>query len=72
MGPNAADGSKASHPVESPLHLTGLFDTLYARYDERFAVSAPDLVHATRRVEWNAASPGLLVDGLDYPIRIAG
>lgn len=26
---------------DSPFRLSGFFDTLYARYDERFVVSAP-------------------------------
>jgi hypothetical protein len=54
---------------ESPLHLSGFFATLYARYDERFVVSAPDLSRVTRRLEWAAASPGLTLPGLDYTAR---
>jgi hypothetical protein len=61
----------ASFPEEdSPLNLTGLFDTLYLRYDERFVTSAPDLASKTRRLEWDPASPGLQVDRLDYDPRI--
>ncbi len=58
--------------TESPLHLSGFFDTLYARYDERFVVSAPDLARVTRRLEWDSASTGLSLAGLDYGARIAG
>lgn len=62
-----------SFPTEdSPLNLTGFFDTLYARYDERFVVSAPDLSSVTRRHAWNPASPGLQLDGLDYEARLGG
>jgi len=59
-----------SYPTsESPLNLDGYFDTLYARYDERFVVSAPDLAKVTRRCEWDPASPGLELEGLDYAAR---
>lgn len=62
-----------SFPAEdSPLRLSGFFDSLYARYDERFVVSAPDLARVTRRLEWDPDSPGLRLEGLDYPVRIAG
>ena len=57
--------------ANSPLNLTGFFDTLYARYDERFVVSAPDLARTTRRLEWDPQSPGLALDRLDFPIRSA-
>lgn len=56
---------------DSPLHLRGFFDTLYARYDERFVVSAPDLSAITRRHEWDANSPGVVLEGLDYAPRTA-
>lgn len=59
-------------PEDSPLELGRFFDTLYARYDERFVVTAPDLSRITRRLEWDAASPGLQVPGLDYSSRLAG
>lgn len=55
---------------DSPLHFKGYFDTLYARYDERFVVSAPDLAKVTRRLEWDPSSPGLQLDGLDYTARV--
>ena len=57
--------------ANSPLSLAGFFDTLYARYDERFVVSAPDLARTTRRLEWDPQSPGLVLDRLDFPIRSA-
>lgn len=63
----------SSFPTEdSPLNLTGFFDTLYARYDERFVVSAPDLSSVTRRYAWDPASPGLQLEGLDYEARLGG
>jgi hypothetical protein len=58
--------------LESPLNLRGFFDTLYARYDERFVVSAPDLARVTRRLEWDSQSPAFNLPDLDYPPRIAG
>lgn len=59
-----------SFPLDdSPLRLNRFFDTLYARYDERFVVSAPDLSSVTRRLEWDASSPGLELAGLDYEAR---
>lgn len=58
---------------DSPLKLSGFFDTLYARYDERFVVSAPDLAATTRRLEWDPNSAGLAPPvGLDYLPRTAG
>jgi hypothetical protein len=66
-------GLLASYPPsDSPLRIAGFFDTLYARYDERFVVSAPDLLKVTRRLEWDPESPGLQVTGLDYAARMAG
>jgi hypothetical protein len=62
-----------SFPVEdSPLRLPRFFDTLYARYDERFVVSAPDLASKTRRLEWHPTSPALQIAGLDYTPRTGG
>lgn len=58
-------------PEESTLRLEGFFDGLYARYDERFVVSAPDLARVTRRLAWDETSLGLDAQGLDYPIRCA-
>ncbi len=59
-----------SFPVlESPLNLRGFFDTLYARYDERFVVSAPDLSRVTRRLEWDSKSSAFRLPGLDYAPR---
>lgn len=40
---------------DSPLRLSGFFDTLYARYDERFVVSAPDLSRTTG--DWSGIPP---------------
>lgn len=57
---------------DSPLNLGVFFDTVYARYDERFVVSAPDLSRVTRRVEWHPDSPALDVKKPDYSARIAG
>lgn len=54
---------------DSPLNLSGFFDTLYARYDERFVVSAPDLSRVTRRLEWDPASPAFHLPDLDYAPR---
>ncbi|MFG1265389.1 MULTISPECIES: hypothetical protein [Xanthobacter] len=51
---------------ESPLKLSRFFDTLYARYDERFVVSAPDLSRVTRRLEWDPESPAFRLPELDY------
>lgn len=65
------NGLLASFPMpDSPLKLSGFFDTLYARYDERFVVSAPDLAKTTRRLEWDPSSPALTIDGLDYQARV--
>ena len=58
-------------PANSPLRLSSFFDTLYARYDERFVVSAPDLASTTRRLDWDPASPGLELPGLDFAVRTA-
>ena len=60
-------------PVQdSPLNLSNFFSALYLRYDERFVTSAPDLARATRRLEWDLASPALSEIRLDYPARVAG
>ena len=57
--------------LDSPLRLSNFFDTLYVRYDERFVVSAPDLIRVTRRLEWDPASPALALDGIDFAVRKA-
>lgn len=57
---------------DSPLDMAVFFDTLYARYDERFVVSAPDLARVTRRLEWAADSPALDALPMDYAPRMAG
>jgi hypothetical protein len=59
-------------PEDSPLLLKDFFNKLYARYDERFVYSAPDLKATTGRLEWSAESPVLNLPGLDYAPRIAG
>lgn len=45
-------------PVESPLHLSRFFSTLYQRYDERFVFGAPLLADRgiTTRYEWSPDS----------------
>ncbi|CAI9417447.1 hypothetical protein ANOBCDAF_03982 [Pleomorphomonas sp. T1.2MG-36] len=64
------NGLLNSFPLpDSPLNLGGFFNTLYARYDERFVVSAPDLSSVTRRLEWDAESPALKLPALDFPTR---
>ncbi|MDP2260093.1 MAG: hypothetical protein Q8J89_10300 [Caulobacter sp.] len=63
---------EAFPPPSSPLKLSDFFATLYARYDERFVVSAPDLSSVTRRLEWDPTSPGLQLEGLDYLTRTSG
>lgn len=42
---------------ESGTRIERFFSTLYARYDERFVVSAPVLAKVTRRLEWSESSP---------------
>lgn len=60
----------ASYPAEdSVLRLERLFDALYLRYDERLVTSAPDLACRTRRLEWDARSPGLQVPDVDFAVR---
>lgn len=67
------NGLLDSFPLsDSPLKLSDFFDTLYARYDERFVVSAPDLSRVTRRLEWDPTSPAFEVPNLDYAPRIGG
>ena len=58
-------------PADSALNLAGFFDTLYARYDERFVVSAPDLAKVTRRLEWDAQSPAFAGMTMAYAARCA-
>ncbi len=58
--------------ADSPIHFGQFFECLYRRYDERFVVSAPQLVHKTRRLEWSPDSPALQAGpflSLDYPFR---
>ena len=71
MDGDARNTLSSTYPVaDSPLNLKGFFDTLYARYDERFVFGAPKLAKITARLEWDPASPGLRIDGLDYAPRI--
>jgi hypothetical protein len=70
-GPSRSGLLDSFPPADSPLKLRGFFDTLYARYDERFVVSAPDLASVTRRLEWDPVSSGLTPSELDYSARIA-
>lgn len=71
QGPDR-NGLLGSFPLEdSPLKLSGFFDTLYARYDERFVVSAPDLSRVTRRLEWDPRSPAFSLPDLDYSPRVS-
>lgn len=35
------------------------FSTIYRQYELRFVYGAPDLQHATRRLEWDPESPAL-------------
>lgn len=70
-GPSQFSLLETYPPEDSPLNLSGFFDTLYARYDERFVVSAPDLAKTTRRYEWDPRSPGIALPGLDYEVRLA-
>jgi hypothetical protein len=59
---------------ESPLRFERFFAQIYARYDERYVYSAPDLKSVTRRLEWSAQSPALqneLAAALDYQPRLA-
>ena len=44
---------------DSPLRSERFFDSLYARYDERFVYSAPSLATVTRRLQWSSHSPAL-------------
>lgn len=68
-GPQRSGLVETFPPPDSPLNLVGFFDTLYARYDERFVVSAPDLARVTRRLEWDHTSDGLTAIASDYAPR---
>ena len=62
-------------PPESPVHFDRFFESMYGRYDERYVVSAPQLVSRTRRLEWSPDSPAFGAEpfrNLDYSIRLAG
>lgn len=70
-GPSRSSLLDSFPPPESALNLRGFFDTLYARYDERFVVSAPDLSRVTRRSEWATSSPALSLSNIGYQPRTA-
>ena len=58
--------------TDSPIHFDHFFESMYRRYDERFVVSAPQLVHKTRRLEWSPDSPAFQAEpcrDLDYSFR---
>lgn len=57
---------------DSELRLERFFSTLYTQYDERYVTRAPDLASGTRRLAWEASSPGLALEGLDYEPRVGG
>ncbi|MDB5070066.1 MAG: hypothetical protein JWM87_1177 [Candidatus Eremiobacteraeota bacterium] len=67
--------SREFPPHDSGIRTEAFFSTLYARYDERFVVSAPVLAKVTRRLEWSSASPafvsGELAEALGYEPRLA-
>lgn len=46
-------------PLDSPLGFQDFFDKIYEQYDKRFVYAAPALASATRRMEWDPASPVL-------------
>jgi hypothetical protein len=46
-------------PQGDPLHLDTFFATMYARYEQRFVITAPDLLTVTNRIEWSPDSPAL-------------
>jgi hypothetical protein len=58
----------------SAIRIERFFDTLYARYEERFVFSAPLLNPVTRRLFWARASPIFAPDGiaarLNYSARV--
>ena len=62
-------------PPDSGIRIEDFFSTLYARYDERFVVSAPVLAKVTRRLEWAPSSPAFSQEGigdtLGYEPRLA-
>lgn len=69
-GPSKSGLVESFPPSESSLSMSGFFDTLYLRYDERFVTSAPDIASRTRRLLWDPSSTGVLMDRLDFPPRV--
>ena len=70
--PGVGDLNLDFPPADSPVRFNSFFSTLYQRYDERFVVSAPQLMHTTQRHEWSSDSPSFqseIVADLDYQIR---
>ena len=70
--PGVGDLNLDFPPADSPVRFDSFFSTLYQRYDERFVVSAPQLMHTTQRHEWSSDSPSFqseIVADLDYQIR---
>lgn len=60
-------------PAESPVHFDRFFESMYRRYDERYVVSAPQLVQTTRRLTWALDSPAVRAApfrNLDYRVRL--
>jgi hypothetical protein len=58
-------------PSESPLRIERFFETLYARYNERFVYGAPRLGHVTHRLQWSPESPifdPVICKSKGYPI----
>lgn len=53
---------------DSQLSLERFFSTMYARYDERFVLSAPELKRITRRSEWRQVTN--LPSDIDYACRL--
>ncbi|MEJ8850186.1 hypothetical protein [Variovorax rhizosphaerae] len=43
--------------ADSPIRIERFFQTIYARYEERYVLAAPALKSTTRRNEWSTASP---------------
>jgi len=62
-------------PFDSTIRIERFFQTLYARYEERFVFSAPVLGKVTRRIEWSSESPVFgpqgIASNLDYEPRLA-
>jgi hypothetical protein len=57
----------------SKLHVSGFFQTLYQRYEERFVIGAPLLSGKTGRYVWDPASPALTSPAvtIDHDVRSA-